>query len=351
MKKLEKNGIKNINNNDELNIDKIQLNHVKNIEAYSINPYNNSFITFFSSFSDIQYLIFVSKDNYLISYNLNSNQNLAQIYVNQAKDIKRLEHIEDKKNKRDLLMTYFFLPNSLTIYDIKNWSIVLFLEKIHPNFDLINFATFFYYIKDNECFIITSNDNYPRRSSNLLVLDLNGKTKKEINNSDVNNSYIKIYYNDKNDKTYIVALNNKIIKSFDYENNTLYQKYFNKGIEGYSLMDIIKTKDGVIQLISSCAAYGFILIWNFDTGVLLNQIKIDEKFFTMFFYNERILFIGTMTGNIIIMDILSQVNKKMNNIHGNYINCINKFFHKKEGKYLITQGNDNIIKIYKINSS
>ena len=247
-------------------------------------------------------------------------------------------------------MVYFFLPNSLTIYDIKNWTTVLFLEKINPNYNLINFATFFYYNKENEYFIITSNDKYTRGDTNLMVLDLNGKVKKENKNIDVLTLYIKTYYNDNNDKTYIMVLNNKNIKSFDYENNSLYQKYFNKDIKGYSLMDIIKTKDGVIQLITSCAAYGLILIWNFDTGYILNQIQINEKFFTMFFYNERVLFIGTMTGNIIIMDILSQINNSIYGVHGNYINCINKFCDKKEGKYLITQGNDNVIKIYKIKS-
>ena len=366
MKSLEKNEIKKENNDDELNIDKIQLKHVNNIEAYSINPNNNSFVTFLSSFTDVQYLIFISKNDYIVSYDLNSGQKLAEIYVSKAKELKRLEHLVDKKNKRDLLMIYYFLPNSLTIFDIRNWSTVLFLEKINTKYDLINFACFFYYIKTNECLIISSNDiinyiklylfpykiryvkNYSRWSSNLIVLNLKGKIKKQIKNSNVNTSYIKTYYNAKNGKTFIIALSNKSIKSYDYENNSLYQIYYNKDVEGYSIIDIIKTKEGVLQLISSSAAYGLILIWNFNKGHLLNQIQLEEKYFSMFFYNERILYIGTMNGNIIIMDILSQVKKKLNNMHGNYINCINKFFHKKEGKCLITQGNDNIIKIYRI---
>ena len=39
-----------------------------------------------------------------------------------------------------------------------------------------------------------------------------------------------------------------------------------------------------------------------------------------------------MQGNIILMDLLSQENKKFEKMQGNYISCIKSFFHKKEEK-------------------
>ena len=177
---------------------------------------------------------------------------------------------------------------------------------------------------------------------------MKGNIKQEIKNSNENTFCVKTYYDEANSKTFIIAMNKKYIKSYDFDNNTLYKKYSEIGIEGYSNMEIIKTKEGIIQLIISCAAYGLILIWNFNSGILLNKIKTGKKFFTMFLYNEKILFIGTMKGELILMDLLSQEEKKMENMHGNYINCINTFIHKTEENYLVTQGNDNIIKIYKI---
>ena len=75
---------------------------------------------------------------------------------------------------------------------------------------------------------------------------------------------------------------------------------------------------------------------------------MGEKFFTIYSYNERSLFIGSMSGNLIIMDLLSQETKKFEKIHGNYISCINSFVHKREGKCIITLGNDNLIKIFNI---
>ena len=242
-------------------------------------------------------------------------------------------------------MTYNLL-NSLKIYDIKNWNIILTIDKVN-NYGVLHSACFLHYIKENVCYIITSNDNYVK-PDNIKIYDLKGNIKQEIKNSNENTFCVKTYYDEANSKTFIIAMNKNYIKSYDFDNNTLYKKYSEKGIEGYSNMEIIKTKEGIIQLIISCAAYGLILIWNFNSGILLNKIKTGKKFFTMYLYNEKILFIGTMKGELILMDLLSQEEKKIENIHENYINCINTFFHKNEENCLVTQGNDNIIKIYKI---
>ena len=86
----------------------------------------------------------------------------------------------------------------------------------------------------------------------------------------------------------------------------------------------------------------------FHSGNLLNEIHIGEKFFTMYLYNERSLFIGSLKGNLILIDLLSQETKNFGKMHTNYISCINSFYHKTKGKCLITHGNDNLIKIFKI---
>jgi hypothetical protein len=345
LKNIENNNsIKEIKNIKNLSINKVQLNFIKSIEAYSINPYKNSFIIFNSPLSSIQYLVFATKEKNIISYDLNSNKVLTRI--NQSEDIMRFEYIFDKKNRRDLLMAYNLL-NYLKIYDIKNWNIILKIDKVN-NLGVLHSACFLHYIKENEYFIITSNDNY-FKPDYIKVYDLKGNIKQEIKNSNENTFCVKTFNDESNSKTFIIAMiKNDFIKSYDFDNNTLYKKYSEKGIEGYSNMEIIKTKEGIIKLITSCAAYGLILIWNFNSGILLNKIITGEKFFTFFLYNEKILFIGTMKGDLILMDLLSQDKKNIKNIHENYINCINNFIHKTGENCLVTQGNDNIIKIYKI---
>ena len=256
----------------------------------------------------------------------------------------KFDYIFDKKNKRDLLMIYN-LFHFIRIFDIKNWNIILTINE--NNFGTLKSACFLHYIKDNEYFIISSNDS-STKPTKIKIYDFNGKIKKEIENSNENSFFLKTYYEEKNRKTFIVSVNKKWIKSYDYEKNIIYKKYYEKGIEDYSHLEIIKTKDEVIQLITSCAVYDLILIFNFDTGNLLNKIKIEEKFFTMYLYSEKILFIGTLKGSLILMNLLSQEKKKFEKIHGNFICSINSFNHKREGKCLVTQANNNIIKIYKI---
>ena len=347
IKKLEYNSNINTYNNNDLNINKIQLKNIKNIESHCINIYNNSLVIFNSPFSNIHYLIYTSTINKIISYDLNVGQIIAEINEPFDKDIKSLEYILDKKNKRELLMLLFFLCNTIKIYNIKNWDLIINIEKIN-DFDYLNFASFFFDFQKNEYFIIANSSNYSRKSSNINVLDLTGKLHKEIKNSNEITTCIKTLYDEKCDKTYIIALNENYIKSYDYERNILYKKYSYEKSYGYNNLEIIKTKYGLTQIISSFAGFGIILIWNLHTGNLLNKIEIGEKFLTMYLYKERSLFIGSMSGNLIIMDLLSQETKKFEKIQGNYISCINSFFHKKEGKCLITHGNDNLIKIFKI---
>ena len=347
IKALESNSNKYKIKNDELNINKIQLKNIKNIEAYCINSFCNSFIIFNSPFSYIYYLIYITKENKLISYDLNSEQIIAEINEPQGKDIRDLEYCLDTKNKRDLLMLYNYIYNSIKIYNVKNWEIILNLEKIN-NLDCLLYACFFNDIRENEYYIITNSINYSGKSDDINIFDLNGKFHKKIKNSNEKAMKTKTFYDDKLDKNFIITLNEKFLKSYDYEQNNFYKKYSSRESSGYHNLDIIKTKYGVTQLISFSAGYGIIYIWNFHTGILLNQINIGEKFFVIHLYNERNIFIGTIQGNVILMDLLSQENKKFEKMQGNYISCIKSFFHKKEEKCLITHGNDNKIKIFKI---
>lgn len=149
LKNIEKNSILSIS---DLNIENIQLQEIKCIEAYSINPYYNSFIIFTSPCNNIQYLIFITKNNSIISYNLDTNIILSEIKEFQSQNIMRLDYIFDKKNKRDLLMAYCLL-NCIIIYDIRNWNIIISLEKVN-DFGVLNSACFLFDKRDEEIFII-----------------------------------------------------------------------------------------------------------------------------------------------------------------------------------------------------
>ena len=110
---------------------------------------------------------------------------------------------------------------------------VIIIDKIN-SFNFLNFATFFFDNKINELFIISSSGDYSKKSSNINILVLTGKLHKEIKNSNETTNCIKILYDDKSNKVYIIALNESCIKSYDYDQNILYKKYSNKDTYVYT---------------------------------------------------------------------------------------------------------------------
>ena len=95
---------------------------------------------------------------------------------------------------------------------------------------------------NNNIFIVTSNNinkSYVN-SKSIKILDLNGKTIKEINDS-INHStfFIDTYYDNNSSKTFIITGNEGYSQSYDYNNNKLYYKYIDNYSETNFHMSII----------------------------------------------------------------------------------------------------------------
>ena len=114
---------------------------------------------------------------------------------------------------------------------MKNWEIILNLEKIN-NLDCLLYACFFNDIRENEYYIITNSINYSGKSDDINIFDLNGKFHKKIKNSNEKAMKTKTFYDDKLDKNFIITLNEKFLKSYDYEQNNFYKKYSSRESSG-----------------------------------------------------------------------------------------------------------------------
>ena len=112
---------------------------------------------------------------------------------------------------------------------------------------------------------------------------MNGKIKKEIGESEnilyvyqnleIGIFYMDYYYDNKTTKNYIITSNKGYVISYDYNENTIYRKYRDDKNDKIYKQFIIYDKKNMIELIvSSCD--GNIRIWNFDSGELLNIIKL-----------------------------------------------------------------------------
>ena len=113
---MEKNQ-KNIKNN--LYQNKIELlNNIIN-EPYIKYIKVNSFISF-KSIYDILYLIYSTKKNAIIFYNLINNKKINEIKNAHQESITNFRHYLDSYNKRDLIISISLVDNNIKLWNIKN---------------------------------------------------------------------------------------------------------------------------------------------------------------------------------------------------------------------------------------
>ena len=87
---------------------------------------------------------------------------------------------------------------------------------------------------------------------------------KEINDSNDHCFLIDTLYDNNCSKNFIIPGNLGYLKSYDFDNNKLYHKYYNnENIKKMALFSaVINKNENLIKLIDSCRD-GFIRIWNF----------------------------------------------------------------------------------------
>lgn len=74
---------------------------------------------------------------------------------------------------------------------------------------------------------------------------------KIVNDFNGNSVFIDIYYDIKLLKNFIIICNEVYIKSYDYKNNILYHKYYDKDKDqGISFSIIIRNDKNIVEIIS-----------------------------------------------------------------------------------------------------
>ena len=296
---------------------------------------DNTF-TVFKSINDILYLIYSNKNNSIISYNLTKCQKVTEIRNAHNKSIINFRHYLDNINRCDYILSISAYDNNLKIWNINNFNCILNLKNVNDSGYI--YASCF--LNDNnQKYILKSNFNYSNPLP-IKVFNFNGKEIKEIKNSDDSIYCIDVYYNKKSSKIYIISGNNQNVKSFDYINNILYNKYedFEKNNNKAHCSIIINNKKNIIELIES-SYDGNIRIWDFHSGLLLKKYKVGKYWLRgICLWNDNYLFVGCDDKSIKLIDINN--GKIFKNLieHEKEILCIKKINHPKFGECLISQG-------------
>ena len=320
-----------------------RITYLKDItkDSFSYFYLDNTFIVF-TSVQNILTLIYATKEKSIISFDLIENKKINAIKGAHKELITNFRHIQDIKNKRDLVISISYDSN-IKLWDYTNLECLTDIENIYESGYL--FSSCFLNNKDN-IYIITS--NYSENNDILKVYDLTGNKIMDINDSFGSTNFIDIYYDKKKKKNYIITGNIGCVKSFDFNENKLYHVYSEEDFNDHCSVIINSNQyTSVVKMIES-SGDGIVRIWNFHTNELLKKIIIYKKrILGICLWSNNYLFIGCEDKTIKLLEIKSE--EIVNNLFGNNSTVLNikKINHPKYGECLISQGaKDNQIKLW-----
>jgi len=221
---------------------------------------------------DILVLIYTNNECSIISYDIKDNKRINEIKSDHKYNITQFQHYLDVINKRDLILSHSAWIYNVKIWNIGNWECLYSFEdeglgktsKLFEDFDISISNDHYTYsanlFKDNnQINIIIGRFNiyYDEDPDPFISYDLKGNKIKEINYSKDIINFTDIYYDTKLSKNFIIAINETYIKSFDYNENKIYNKYkieenFNdSNVYDYQKLNIlINNKKSNVELIN-----------------------------------------------------------------------------------------------------
>jgi WD40 repeat protein len=307
-------------------------------DSFAFVDLDNSFCVF-NSINNILFLVYTSKNNSIIFYDLKHFKKISEIKPFQTDFISNYSHISDFKNKRDLIMSISRDINDIKIWNINNLECILNIKNVNEKGNLLSAC---FLNKNNIYYIISSNCNYIEDSECIKVYDFNGNLKDNINNSNEKTLFVDTYSDENSSTIYIISCNFNFIKSYDYNRNELYHKYYDNDNEGH-LGFIISKNEGIIRLIESCID-GNIRIWDFHKGFLIKKININNYLNGICLWDENYLLVGCENTTIKLIDLKKGLIAKNFAGHEKQVITIKKINHNIYGQCLVTQGfgNDKI---------
>ena len=325
---------KSFNNFNTFQEPPIKLHFLKNIINDSFSKYllDNSFIVF-KSLDNLIYLIYSNEKNSIISFDLISNKKINEIKNAHFENIKGFRYYLDKNNKRDLIISISGNDNNIKLWNINNFECLLNLRYINK-IGFINSACFLN--NNNEIYIVTSGSIYPGTPEPVKIFNLNGQKIKEINDLNDCTYFIDSYYDKKLLKNYIITGNKEFNKSYDYNNNNFYHKYFDKNCTYHYSLTIINNNEEILLIGPNLD--NNIRIWNFHSGLLLKKINCYNPLFGVCLWDNDHFFVGCEDKTIKIIEIKTGKIIETLTGHNESISTIKKIIHPKYGECLISKG-------------
>ena len=341
----ENNNYKNENYN-ELEPKKINL-----IGELSVNSYVDFGLDYvfavFNSVENIPFLVYSTKDLSLIFFNIDEMK--VKILIKKAHNyfISNINHFFDKEQKKDIIMTVSYQNNNIKLWEINNNEPIKNIININNDFYLLS-ACFLQYDK-LKC-IVTSNGGLDgKKFDPIKIYNFNGKKILEIKGSNYNTNFVTTYFDIKTSKYYIISANDGFINSYNLEQNNHHIRFREgQNISVHRSAAVICI--GELTKLVDSREDGFIIIWNFFNGELINKIPTGfSPLRGICIWNDNYIFIGCKDKTFKLVDINKGIVIKSIKGHNNTILTIKKINFSKYGYCLVSQGmNDEPIKLWSV---
>ena len=304
---------------------------------------NGGSFAIFKGINDLIYLIYKSKYDSIICYDIKNKKEFAKIKDEIFEDGIEIKHILDIKNKRDLIMVISnWMPEYIKIYNLYNLERIVNIKYQRHNytFSVCSIND----IKDNNTIkIITCND-YDISSCNKIksfkIYDLKGDQLNEIDQELYNRTNFIDSFNDyKSKKNFIITGEENCMNSYECENNELqlYHRYYDiSNVERNYHRDIKinKEKDEIIELWNT-----EIRIWGFHSSKLIKKISVNDfDLYSICIWDNNYLYVGNDDKSIKLIEINSESVVKCLTGHDKTIISLEKIFISEYGECLISLG-------------
>ena len=304
---------------------------------------DNNFIIFDSIYKE-KYLVYGTKNYTIHFYDLNLENVTKRIKKAHDYEITNFRHIFDKNYIRDLLLTISDQIKNIKIWDVKNADCLVNIRKAYDEGFL--FSACFLIDQIHKINYIIS-INYDKEF--LKIYDFEGKIVNKIDGSQDKSYLVDTFFNSYQKKYYIIVGNDNYIVSYFFETRTIYKKYYDQGSTSMHMNFVLNFRGKEINLIE-CDTSGYVRIWDFDTGLLLNKYTVGKKLKLggICLWDKNFLFVGSNDKKIKIIDL--ENGSKIDSIRcNNTISTIKKVNHPIYGECLlfVAKSNDGFIQMWK----
>ena len=337
------------NNNMKIETEKLSLNKDKNnSNNININSYDiindsfcpieieNSFIIF-ESVKKIPYIIYATKDKSIVCYNLKKKKIKNIIPNSHIEFISSFYYCINTIIQKELIMSISYKDTNLKIWNFKNWQCIIDIKNVYSHGYL--YSAYFLNRQNNFYFVTTNWDEESKYADSIKVYDYEKNIIKKINDSEYNVSLIKALYNF--EETYFITCNEDIIKSYNYNENVLLQKYHDNSCHFKFLGFLVFVKSK--RLYASCQDK-MIRIFGFFSGEILYKIKIHSNALKgINLAKQRNMLIGYENNEIQLLENKGYNIVKTLKHNKEKICSIKKLYLNDYGSCIFSQGFDNNI--------